>query len=545
MTGYSCKYTPVELLLALGAEPERFDAGVQELTQADMMTHQNLCSHARAVLEQYRNKKPDGMVFVNCCDSLRRCFDAVKGEGAAAELLDLPHAVNETTVNMFAAELCALAESVSARTGKVFDKSRFFAAFEERSLPAGDYIALLGARTSSDFFREIEKAMPLPVVDLTCAGNRAPEKPDDSDDFRQLMLSYARSLLTQPPCLRMRDVSGRGKLTGSGKMKGVIYHTVKFCDYYSFEFENLKKTLEVPILKIEIDFTAQSAGQISTRLEAFAEGFTGVASSAKKAAEGDFVAGIDSGSTSTNMVILRPDGTVAAGVSVRTGPRAELGAKKALAAALEQAGISENQIIRTVATGYGRTGVTFAHRAVTEITCHARGAHRMNGDTRTIIDIGGQDSKVICLNSDGTVKGFAMNDKCAAGTGRFLEKMAQTLDMEMGDFCAAGLRWKKDVTISSVCTVFAESEIVSLVAENTPEEDVIHGLNRSVAVRTAALVKRAGGAAPFMMTGGVARNPGVIAALEQELGSSIFVSENPDLCGALGAALFALDDVQG
>ena len=117
--------------------------------------------------------------------------------------------------------------------------------------------------------------------------------------------------------------------------------------------------------------------------------------------------------------------------------------------------------------------------------------------------------------------------------------------MEMGDFCAAGLRWKKDVTISSVCTVFAESEIVSLVAENTPEEDVIHGLNRSVAVRTAALVKRAGGAAPFMMTGGVARNPGVIAALEQELGSSIFVSENPDLCGALGAALFALDDVQG
>lgn len=160
-----------------------------------------------------------------------------------------------------------------------------------------------------------------------------------------------------------------------------------------------------------------------------------------------------------------------------------------------------------------------------------------------MIDIGGQDSKVICLDEDGGVKNFVMNDKCAAGTGRFLEMMARVLEVELAEMGTLGLRWETDLTISSICTVFAESEVVSLIADNHSAADIVHGLNRSVAVKTAALVQRAGGCGPYLMTGGVARNQGVVQALEERLGAPLWIGDTPDLCGALGAALFALDHV--
>lgn len=152
-----------------------------------------------------------------------------------------------------------------------------------------------------------------------------------------------------------------------------------------------------------------------------------------------------------------------------------------------------------------------------------------------MIDIGGQDSKVICLDEDGGVKNFVMNDKCAAGTGRFLEMMARVLEVELAEMGTLGLRWETDLTISSICTVFAESEVVSLIADNHSAADIVHGLNRSVAVKTAALVQRAGGCGPYLMTGGVARNQGVVQALEERLGAPLWIGDTPDLCGALGA----------
>ena len=193
-----------------------------------------------------------------------------------------------------------------------------------------------------------------------------------------------------------------------------------------------------------------------------------------------------------------------------------------------------------VATGYGRNNIPFATRTKTEITCHARGAHALNPAVRTIIDIGGQDSKVINLDETGHVSGFMMNDKCAAGTGRFLEMMARTLELDMEEMSRRGLTWEKELTISSMCTVFAESEVISLIADNHTDSDIIHGLNQSIAGKTAAMAARAKGQPPYMMTGGVARNRGVVQALEEKLGAKLFISENPDLCGALGAALFAL-----
>lgn len=193
-----------------------------------------------------------------------------------------------------------------------------------------------------------------------------------------------------------------------------------------------------------------------------------------------------------------------------------------------------------VATGYGRALLPEADKSITEITCHGAGAAFLCPGCDTVIDIGGQDSKVINLDETGHVSGFMMNDKCAAGTGRFLEMMARTLELDMEEMSRRGLTWEKELTISSMCTVFAESEVISLIADNHMDSDIIHGLNQSIAGKTAAMAARAKGQPPYMMTGGVARNRGVVQALEEKLGAKLFISENPDLCGALGAALFAL-----
>ena len=192
-------------------------------------------------------------------------------------------------------------------------------------------------------------------------------------------------------------------------------------------------------------------------------------------------------------------------------------------------------------TGYGRTAIESGDKSITEITCHARGAHYLNPDVRTVIDIGGQDSKVIRLDETGAVVNFVMNDKCAAGTGRFLEMMARTMEMNLDQMSVTGLDYQEDITISSMCTVFAESEVVSLIAQNKAPDDIVHGLNKAVAAKTAALVQRVGGEEKYMMTGGVSKNQGLVQTLEEKLNTKLVISENAQLCGALGAALYAAD----
>ena len=254
-----------------------------------------------------------------------------------------------------------------------------------------------------------------------------------------------------------------------------------------------------------------------------------------------YVAGIDSGSTSTDVVILDQDGKIKSTMIIPTGGGAMMSAEKSLDLAIEKAGIKKEEIVRIDTTGYGRSYIDSGDDSITEITCHAKGANYLNPNVRTIIDIGGQDSKVIRLSESGAVETFAMNDKCAAGTGRFLEMMARTLQMKLPEMSELGLDWHNDVTISSMCTVFAESEVVSLIARSTAPADIIHGLNKSVAGKTAALARRTGGVAPFMMTGGVARNRGVVKELETALKAPVEISEYSQLCGSLGAALFALE----
>jgi predicted CoA-substrate-specific enzyme activase len=198
-------------------------------------------------------------------------------------------------------------------------------------------------------------------------------------------------------------------------------------------------------------------------------------------------------------------------------------------------------------TGYGRQLVDFADKQVTEISCHGLGARFLAPATRAVIDIGGQDSKVIQLDDDGNLCDFLMNDKCAAGTGRFLEMMAKTLGLSLEEMSVKGLEWKHNIVISSMCTVFAESEVVSLVAQNKDVADIIHGLNVSVASKVGALAARLGKDHPgeYMMTGGVAKNRGIIQALEEKLGAKLYICDEAQLCGALGAALFAYEKCKG
>ena len=547
-TYYICKYTPVELLEAFGGEcailnhmPDNFDL-------SDQVAHPNICGFGKSLLEACMEGKVKELVLVNCCDTIRSAYDVLLEYGKLdfLFLLDIMHSGGTCSREHAQHELRRLAESYGAYKGTSFDAARFREAFRTRKRPTAPYISVLGARVGDELFQLMEKTMPLPVRNDTCVNNRAVALPEDLDaDFDTLMADYARTLLGQIPCMRMIDTTGRKVLYNDPHLRGVIYHTVKFCDYYGFEYSELKGRLDVPLLKLESDYTIQSSGQLLTRLEAFAESIAPERTLRKETHTNmngkGLYAGIDSGSTSTDVVIIDREKNIIAQSILPTGAGAAAGADRALDEALAQAGLSRSDINATVTTGYGRTAIKLGDQSITEITCHAKGAYFLDPSVRTIIDIGGQDSKVIRLDENGNVTNFVMNDKCAAGTGRFLELMARTLELSLDDMSRLGLEWKEDVTISSMCTVFAESEVVSLIAENRTPADIIHGLNRSVATKTCALCRRVGGEESYMMTGGVSKNRGVVTEIEKILGVKLHISDKAQLNGALGAALFALE----
>ncbi|MEW6439359.1 MAG: acyl-CoA dehydratase activase [bacterium] len=256
------------------------------------------------------------------------------------------------------------------------------------------------------------------------------------------------------------------------------------------------------------------------------------------------VAGIDSGSTSTKALVLSRSRRVLGSALLPTGADSREASRRALLEALRQAGASRRAVAFVVATGYGREIAGEADASVTEITCHARGVHFLLPSVRTVLDIGGQDSKAIRIHGQGRVRDFAMNDKCAAGTGRFLEVMSQTLGVPLDEMGRVSLTAGKRVRVSSICTVFAESEVVSLVAKGERAPDILNGLHMAVADRVAALAARVGLQAPAAITGGVARNTGVVKALEERLGTALLIPPEPQLTGCLGAALIALEKWQ-
>ncbi|MCD7736423.1 MAG: acyl-CoA dehydratase activase [Lachnospiraceae bacterium] len=656
-TYYVCKYTPIELLKAFGGECENLNTMPEGFDYADQIAHPNICGFGKSVLEAVLagGDQVKELVLVNCCDTIRSVYDLLEDSGQMDFLymVDMLHGGNVCSRERVAAQLKDLAKKYGEYKGRSFDPAAFQKAFEPQERILKPHIAVLGARMGEELFEMTKASMPLPVVNETCVNNRSvawtcqgvysggdgkgvdreEEITSRSEtsvrgeadirgetgthieagavDFDALMDWYAGELLGQIPCMRMLDNTGRRQLYQDPSLKGIIYHTVKFCDFYSFEYSEIKSHTDVPLLKIESDYTVQSSGQLLTRLEAFAESLslnphvaeeiwkaqrsenapsqssaadgaacsgenrTGQSGALYAGADGSgqsaafhagadgsgqfntlhagthsgkgrhmgkgYFAGIDSGSTSTDVVILNKKKEMVAGIILPTGAGAAIGAERALEQALNEAKLVREDIDAVVTTGYGRTAIQAGDRSITEITCHARGAHFLEPRVRTVVDIGGQDSKVIRLDEDGSVKNFVMNDKCAAGTGRFLEMMARTMEMSLDEIGKAGLSYDEDITISSMCTVFAESEVVSLIAQNKKPDDIVHGLNKAVAAKTAALVKRVGGEEAYMMTGGVAQNRGLVKTLEERLGTRLIISDKAQLCGALGAALFAAD----
>jgi predicted CoA-substrate-specific enzyme activase len=256
------------------------------------------------------------------------------------------------------------------------------------------------------------------------------------------------------------------------------------------------------------------------------------------------VAGLDIGSLSTKTVILSRERRVLAYDISLTAGDSRGAAEGSFQRTLDKAALNKDDIAYIVVTGYGRDNTPFADREVTEITCHAMGAHFLFPGSRTIIDIGGQDSKAINLNSDGQVVDFVMNDKCAAGTGRFLEVMAQALGVNLESMGELSSQSQNPTLISSFCTVFAESEVVSLVAEGRKKVDIIRGLHEAVGERTITLLNKIKVIEPLTMTGGVAKNKGVVDAIQKRLRLRLNIPEEPQITGALGAGLIALKSFQ-
>ncbi|MEN6565208.1 MAG: acyl-CoA dehydratase activase [Veillonellales bacterium] len=255
-----------------------------------------------------------------------------------------------------------------------------------------------------------------------------------------------------------------------------------------------------------------------------------------------FVAGCDIGSTTGKVVILKDDQMIAWSIA-RTAHGPEATAQQVMKEALTQAGLdSMDALSYIIGTGYGRSNVSYVQDDISEISCHAKGAHWLHPAVRTIVDIGGQDCKVISLNESGKVVDFSMNDKCAAGTGRFFESMCRVLDCSLDDLANYSLQSTSPKTISKQCSVFAESEVITLVNNNVKISDIAAGIHDSIARRIHAMVYKIGIVEDVVLTGGCARNQALIRSLEQQLHSKIVqLKENPQLAGALGAALFARD----
>jgi len=256
-----------------------------------------------------------------------------------------------------------------------------------------------------------------------------------------------------------------------------------------------------------------------------------------------YFAGIDLGSTMTKVVIIDAEGQILARVETHTGAEHRRLANKVLEQALGQAGLPFNEIAYVVATGYGRINVPFADLQITELTCHARGIMNLFPSAKTVLDIGGQDAKGLKLK-DGKLTAFVMNDKCAAGTGRFLEVTARTLGIKLEDLGSISLKSRNKVKISNTCTVFAQQEIISRLSEGISLEDIVAGLHEAIASRAVGMLRQLKIEPAVVFTGGVAKNSGVIRAVRETLGSEILVPDDPLISGALGAALLGKEFVR-
>ena len=554
MLGYICKYAPIEVFASMGVEMKRIEPDVTNFNQAEIKMHPNICSFAKGVLEDMMDSDYEGIILTTCCDSIRRLYDVLREEFPEKfiYMLDTPRITKEAGITLYEQRIRAMIQAYEKFSHKKFDEKVFLEYIRQKkeeqsssSRKGSLNIGILGARANTGIQEILAKKGANVAFDLTCTGLGRKLLAEEG----QPLTGYTRGLLSQFPCMRMEQASNRDEMIKryADSADGIIYHTVQFCDNYAYEYAWLKGWLKRPLLLLETDYTRQSYGQILTRIEAFLESLAPQEAKPKKRTEGNeamYVLGIDSGSTSTNAVIMDQDRKIRAFSVVRTGAKSGVSAQKALDDVLQKASLGREDISWIVSTGYGRVSIPFADENVTEISCHGKGAHYFNPGIRTILDIGGQDSKAIKLSESGEVKDFVMNDKCAAGTGRFLEMIARTLEVTLDELGAIALESKEKIEITSMCSVFAESEVISLIANNKEKADIADGVCHAIANKAFGLLRRVGMEPEFMMTGGVAKNPGVVHAVEEKIGAKLNICPEPEIVGATGAALYALEKLK-
>jgi predicted CoA-substrate-specific enzyme activase len=251
---------------------------------------------------------------------------------------------------------------------------------------------------------------------------------------------------------------------------------------------------------------------------------------------------VDIGSASSKALILE-EGEVLEHAILPTGAESASSAERVMELALRQAGLQLDDISYIVSTGYGRVIVPFADEEITELSCHARGAHRLFPEARTVLDMGGQDCKAIRCDAEGRLGDFAMNDKCAAGTGRFLELMADVLEIPLGEIGPLSLEAADELRISNTCAVFAKSEVAALVRQGRDRGEILAGLHEAIATRVHALLRKVEVEPELVIAGGIGKNPGVVRRIEAKIGLRALLPPEPQIAGALGAALFAADRV--
>ena len=557
MLAYFCKYAPIEIFEAMGEDVQIIDPQVVNFNQADILMHPNICSFVKGTLEDFSNKDYEGMILTSCCDSVKRLYDTLKKEypDKFIYMLDIPRVINDYSFELYKKRVIQLIEAYEEFSGKYFDKNKIKDILEKNNKENSNNkdkklkIGILGARSNENIVKIIEENNCEVIFNITCTGMERNLSIDDNN----ILDSYIKSVLNQTPCMRMEEANKREEFVRNfeGKVDGIICHTVQFCDNYSYEYADFKQKLDIPILLLETDCTKQCEGQIKTRVEAFLESLAvtkGISIKDNKKMKinknGDiYVLGVDSGSTSTNAVIMDKNKKIVAHDVIRTGAKSMESAEKVLESVLKKANLKKEDLSLIVSTGYGRVSIVYADESVTEISCHGKGAHYFNPSIRTILDIGGQDSKAIKLNEKGEVIDFVMNDKCAAGTGRFLEMMAKTLEISIGELGPISFNSKENIEITSMCSVFAESEVISLIAQNKEKSDIANGVHNAIASKSYSLLKRVGFEKEFMMTGGVAKNPGVVKAVEDKIGSKLYICDEPEIVGATGAALYALEKI--
>ena len=566
---FFCSYIPAELLTACGHEVVDISLFENEKygLEYSCSLHDNICSYAKYLFSKIVDveNKFDFVVVPKVCDAMKHLHSSLCSSGKIESfLLDVPGRTGEQSAKYLSAQYLALLKKIAPDLDGT-NKADFLHTgvdarpVSTRLLDGEDAdlrpvkIGVAGSSYAPALFQNILKKYDAGAIFLRHCGHGV--VPSGEKQFSQTgsleekLLAMAHNSQQNTICPR----SDEGGMTNyiiaeitKQRLAGLIVTTLKFCDFYAFELERLKNKLpaDFPCLYLENDLSVNSDEQNVTRIEAFMEKILSGKPPTKKlpsqavAAADIYSVGLDIGSTTTKGIMLKNGQEILASINIPTSINMKDSADIAFGKLLEQSSIPEEKIFRTIYTGYGRTA--FADREqITEITCHAVGVNFLQPQAGTIIDIGGQDSKAIRIDDEGNVLRFAMNDKCAAGTGRFLESMVARMNITFDQFSALSLAADNPTPISSMCSVFAESEVVSLMTKGIPMESIARGLNFAIAERVGSLVRKVQGEAPFILTGGLSLNTGFARELENALGYRVTIFTKAQLAGAIGAAVIA------